>query len=73
MSAKTPDARKLLADARHRWPEAAPVWLAQASIEAAHGLAVEAKKSASTAAQLGAHSAAADPRTLLLRAEPSAW
>jgi tetratricopeptide (TPR) repeat protein len=73
LSARTPDARKLLAETRRRWPEAATVWLAQASIEAAHGLAAEAKKSASTAAQLGAHSAAADPRTLLLRAEPAAW
>ena len=73
ISAKTSDARKLLADARRRWPEAAPVWLAQASIEAAHGFAAEAKKSGATAAQLGAHSAAADPRTLLLRAEPAAW
>jgi predicted Zn-dependent protease len=73
LSAKTDDARKLLADAHHRWPEAAPLWLAQASIEAAHGLAAEAKKSAATAAQLGAHGSAADPRTLLLRAEPAAW
>jgi predicted Zn-dependent protease len=73
ISAKTPDARKLLADAHRRWPEAAPLWLAQASIEAAHGLTAEAKKSGATAAQLGAHGAAADPRTLLLRAEPAAW
>lgn len=73
LSGKTPDARKLLSDARRRWPESAPVWLAQASIEAARGLAAEAKKSGTTAAQLGAHGPAADPRTLLLRAEPAAW
>jgi len=73
LTAKTADARKLLADARRRWPEAAPVWLAQASIEAAHGLTAQAKKSGATAARLGAHGAAADPRTLLLRAEPAAW
>ncbi|HEY4088697.1 MAG TPA: tetratricopeptide repeat protein [Bryobacteraceae bacterium] len=73
ISRKTTDARKLLADAHHRWPEAAPVWLAQASIEAAHGLTAEAKKSGATAAQLGAHGGTADPRTLLLRAEPAAW
>jgi Tfp pilus assembly protein PilF len=73
MTAKTADARKLLADARRRWPEAAPLWLAQASIEAAHGLAAQAKKSGAAAAQLGAHGAAADPRTLLLRREPAAW
>ncbi|HVW07060.1 MAG TPA: tetratricopeptide repeat protein [Bryobacteraceae bacterium] len=73
ISAKSADARKLLADARRRWPESAPVWLAQASIEGAHGLAAEAKKSGETAARLGAHGAPADPRTLLLRAEPAAW
>ncbi len=73
LSAKTDDARKLLADARRRWPEAALVWLSQASIDAAHGLAAEAKKSGATAAQLGAHSPAADPRTLLLRGEPADW
>ncbi|HVY02517.1 MAG TPA: tetratricopeptide repeat protein [Caulobacterales bacterium] len=70
---KTADARKLLAGARTRWPESAPVWLAEASIDAAHGLTAEAQKSATTAAQLGAHGVAADPRTLLLRAEPAAW
>jgi predicted Zn-dependent protease len=73
LSSQTADARKLLGDAHRRWPEAAPLWLAQASIEAAHGLTAEAKKSRETAAQLGAHNAAADPRTLLLRAEPAAW
>jgi tetratricopeptide (TPR) repeat protein len=74
LTTKTAEARKLLADARRRWPEAAPLWLAQASIEAAHGLTTDAKKSGTTAAQLGAHGAAADPRTLLLlRGTPADW
>jgi tetratricopeptide (TPR) repeat protein len=73
MTAKTAEGRKVLAEARRQWPEAAPLWLAQASIDAAHGLTAEAKKSGETAAQLGAHGAPADPRTLLLRAEPAAW
>jgi tetratricopeptide (TPR) repeat protein len=73
LSGKADDARRLLAEAHRRWPEAAPLWLAQASIEAAHGLTAEAKKSAATAAQLGAKGTTADPSTLLLRAEPAAW
>ncbi len=73
LNGKTAEAQQLLTDAQHRWPEVAAVWVAQGTIQAAHGKAAEARKTLATAASLGAHSEATDPATLFLSKPPQDW
>src|SRR6185312_5909905 len=70
---KTDDARRVLADAQRRWPEAAAVWEAEGSILLAHGQDAEGRKALATAAALGARSGDAAPMKILYSGPPRDW
>lgn len=85
LSGKTDDALHELADAQHRWPETAAVWVAQGIILAAHQHPEEGRKALDTAVALGAHSEevrgalldsheeSVDPAKLFLAKSPTDW
>jgi tetratricopeptide (TPR) repeat protein len=70
---KTDEARRVLADAQHRWPEAAAVWEAEGSILLAHGQEAEGRKALATAAALGAHAGDAAPMKIFYGGPPREW
>ena len=56
LNGQTADARNLLDDVQHRWPEGSAVWVARGVVFAAHSNFAEARKALETAVALGARS-----------------